>query len=282
VKNIYKEDVNIASVRTSCGCTTASIEKQILKSGEVGTILARYNTDTHYGKKGATITVVVNKPFFAEVQLRVDGYIRRDVVFNPGELEFGQIEMGSPVTKTVKVAYAGRDSWKILSVDSRLPFVSVRPREISRGAGLVNYELDVTVSEEAPAGFHQDSLIVRTTDANMTQVPLPLTLDVSNPISISPSTVNFGELKPGESFEKRFIVKGQGAFRVTGGRCPGFEVTVTGGDRPKNVHAVQVRITPSAEAATTFNGSANLHLTTDLTGDPQLTTVLVGKIILGG
>ncbi len=127
VKNLYKEDIHLASVRASCGCTSPRIEKDLLKTGEVGYVVAKFNTDTFSGKRGATLTVVIDKPFYAEVQLRVDGYIRTDVVFNPGQVEFGQVDQGSPVTKTVKVQYAGRDSWQITKVESRIPSSAYSP-----------------------------------------------------------------------------------------------------------------------------------------------------------
>ena len=39
LKNIYVEDVHIARVRSSCGCTSPIIEKRTLKTHESGTIL---------------------------------------------------------------------------------------------------------------------------------------------------------------------------------------------------------------------------------------------------
>ena len=79
-ENRYKEDVHIASVRSSCGCTTPIIVNDTLKSWEKGIIRAKFNSRTHIGKKKATITVVIDRPFPAEVQLTVAGYIRSDVV----------------------------------------------------------------------------------------------------------------------------------------------------------------------------------------------------------
>ena len=76
--------VHISGVRASCGCTTPSISKDTLKTWETGAIIAKFNTDSFLGKKSATLTVTIDKPFYAEVQLNVAGYIRSDIVFNPG------------------------------------------------------------------------------------------------------------------------------------------------------------------------------------------------------
>ena len=38
--NLYEEDVHVASVRTSCGCTTPTLTKDTLKTHETGSVLA--------------------------------------------------------------------------------------------------------------------------------------------------------------------------------------------------------------------------------------------------
>src|SRR5664280_2188989 len=93
-ENLYLEDVHIAGVRTSCGCTTPSIENALLKTYDKGAILAHFNTDTFLGQRGATLTVTIDKPFYAEMQVHVRGYIRGDVVVEPGSVQVGSIDQG--------------------------------------------------------------------------------------------------------------------------------------------------------------------------------------------
>src|SRR4051794_15950607 len=76
VKNLYRDDLYITGVRTSCGCTTPIVTKDTLKTYEEGEIIAHFNTGTFLGQHGATLTVTIDRPQPAEVQLRVDGYIR--------------------------------------------------------------------------------------------------------------------------------------------------------------------------------------------------------------
>lgn len=40
VKNIYKQDVELVSVRSSCGCTSPSLEHKLIKTGETGYVVA--------------------------------------------------------------------------------------------------------------------------------------------------------------------------------------------------------------------------------------------------
>ena len=51
--NIYLEDVHVAAVRSSCGCTSVHIEKEALKTYEKGAIVATLNTGSFQGQRGA-------------------------------------------------------------------------------------------------------------------------------------------------------------------------------------------------------------------------------------
>src|SRR5215211_2471371 len=100
-KNIYKQEVELLSVRSSCGCTSPTIEKKVLKTGDVGYVTAVFNTRTFTGIHGATLTVEARWKEnggnwrTGETQLRVDGNIRSDVVFNPGAVRFDDIRQGT-------------------------------------------------------------------------------------------------------------------------------------------------------------------------------------------
>ena len=94
LRNKFQEDVHIASIRSSCGCTTPRVSKDLLKTHEEGAIIAKFNTDTFIGQKAATITVVFDQPYYAEVQLKVKGFIRTDITFDPSEVSFGELKPG--------------------------------------------------------------------------------------------------------------------------------------------------------------------------------------------
>src|SRR3974377_528704 len=83
LENLYLEEVHIASVRASCSCTKPEIQTPTLKTYEKGAILAKFNTSAFLGARGATLTVTLDKPFPAEVQLHVRGYIRGDMILSP-------------------------------------------------------------------------------------------------------------------------------------------------------------------------------------------------------
>ena len=239
-KNIYKETVHIAGVRTSCGCTTPSIEQDTLKTYETGTILARYNTHRFTGKRGATITVTIDKPYYAEVRLRVDGYIRSDIVFDPGAITFENIEQGTVSQQQVAVNYAGRTDWKIVDVRSASDYFEVELAEKSRGNGLVSYGLVVTLKENAPAGYLQEQLILVTNDRRSTRVPLHVDGRIKPGISITPEVLLLGDVRHGESVSRKLVVRGRQPFRIVGVHCDDECFTFKTDEKASKRHFVEV------------------------------------------
>ena len=245
VFNNFSSTMHIQSVRASCGCTTPIIENQYIPPGQSGTILARFNTGTFRGKKGATLTVIVTQPFYSEVRLRVDGYIRSDMVFHPGSIEFGKVDQGVAKSLSTRILYAGRDDWKVVDVQSNKPWLQPTVKQTTRGGGRVEYNLAVNVREDAPAGYFQDEIVVITDDRSMPRVPLRVAGQVESPLSISPQAIALGSLKPGQAVERKIVVRGRTPFTISSVKCAGWDVEVDPTPVAKSTHIVTARFTPT-------------------------------------
>ena len=90
LENIYLEDVHISSVRASCGCTSPRIKQPWLKTYEKGAVVAKLDTASFRGRKGATITVTFDQPLYATVQLHVTSYIRATWCLLPATWSWAQ------------------------------------------------------------------------------------------------------------------------------------------------------------------------------------------------
>ena len=266
-KNIYMEDLHIAGVRASCGCTTPWVTKDSLKTYETGEIVAHFNTDRFTGQRGATLTVTIDKPFPAEVQLRVDGYIRTDVVLDPGSVTFGSIDQGKKAKKNVNVAYAGRSDWQIVDIKSSNPNIKAKAVETNRKNGRVDYRLSIAVADDAPAGYLQDQLILVTNDRNYTQVPVAIEGRIVPELTVNPSLVSLGRLQPGETVRKQIIVQGKEPFCITGVECDhsgfDFELPAKANNQPKTVHRLPLTFVAGKQAAKI---SESIRIETDLNG----------------
>lgn len=261
--NPFKETIHIASVRASCGCSTPTITKDTLNTWEKGGIHVRYNTRTFSGSKGATITVVIDKPFYAEVQLNVKGYIRTDVVFNPGVVTFDQVDQGVPVTKQVTVNYAGRSDWQILDVQSANTNFEVELDELRRSSGFVDYRLLVRTKETMPSGFFNDQLVLVTNDSKATQVPLRVEGNVIPGLTVSPASLFLGVVKPGDQVKKTLVVRGKRPFKITKVTCgDGGCFDFSPSDESKEMHLVPVVFTAQEPGKI----AQSIQIETDLPG----------------
>lgn len=237
--------------------------------------MAAFNTRSFDGKRGATLTVVIDKPYYAEVRLRVDGVIRTDVSFEPGQVELGEVDFGQPTEKTVRVNFTGRSNWKITDVRSDNPNFEVELSEPQRANGRVAYDMTVRLKPSAPVGFVTDQLTI-VTDSDGTGLTLPVAGRVVPPVQVSPGLLTLGNVIPGQKVTKQLIVQGKTPFKVTGVKCPDgcFEFKVT--DQAKKLHVIPVTFTAGESPAKI---EQKIEIETDLAGGTKACCVATAVVI---
>jgi hypothetical protein len=249
-ENLYLEDVHIAYAYASCGCTSVRIENPLVKTYDKGRIVAHFNTDTFRGQRGATLTVVLDQPFDAQVQLHVKGYIRGDVVVDPGSVQLGSVDQGTSADKTVTVSYAGRNDWTITGIKSSNPNITAKAFETGRNYGQVSYSLQVHLDKAADAGYLNDQLVLVTNDARASQIPVQVEGRVTAGITVSPTALFMGVVQPGHKVTKQLVVKGKKPFRILGIACddPSFQFDTSKEDDAKELHLIPVTFSAGTDA----------------------------------
>jgi len=243
-KNLYVEDVRVASAVSSCGCTSVSIKdnKRVLKTHETGAIVASINSSTFIGSKGATITVRFDPPFWGEVQLHVRSNVRGDFVLQPGSAAFGVIDQGTAALKTIEASSPGNPNLRIVEVRSSNPHLSAKIIDRGRSWQQAQYQVQVRIDETAPPGYIHDHVMLVTNDYRSGQVPLLVEGQVRPAISISPEALFMGVLKPGERASKNVVIRAKEPFVIKKITAPGegFEFDTSGEQAPKAVHVIPV------------------------------------------
>lgn len=266
-ENLYLEDIHISGIRASCGCTTPWVTKDTLKTYETSEIVAHFNTDRFSGQRGATLTVTIDRPYYAEVQLRVDGYIRTDVVVDPGSIEFGSLDQGQPAEKHANVNYAGRSDWKITGVKTSSPYITAKVTEKGRQNGQVSYGLTVALAPDAPAGYLQDQLILVTNDRNYTHVPVAVEGRIVPELVVNPGLVSMGRMQPGQTVRKQVVVQAKQPFHITSVEWDNghfqADLSADAKSEAKTVHLVPITFVAGAQAGKI---TGKLRIETDLHG----------------
>ena len=74
--NEGKRDLEILSVKTSCGCTTTKLDVKTFRKGKSGTITATFNTRGRKGRQHKTITIITNDPMNPQIVLTIKGVLK--------------------------------------------------------------------------------------------------------------------------------------------------------------------------------------------------------------
>jgi len=260
-RNIYKEELHVVGVRTSCGCTSPEVTVRNLKTHETGEVVAKFNTRTFLGQHGATLTVTFDKPYYAEVQLRVAGNIRGDVTFEPAFVDLGNVDLGKGAERSVRVTHVGSTPWEIKDVRSANANFEVSLSKPTHSSNQSAYDLTVRLKPEAAAGYVNGQLILVTDDPRAAQIPMDVEGRVVAEVTVSPQLLALGTVEPWASVTKNIVVRANRPFCVTGVSCSDGCLTC----EPKTT-AATVHILPVTFAAGSMSGKVErqLKISTDL------------------
>ncbi|MDR1268892.1 MAG: DUF1573 domain-containing protein [Planctomycetaceae bacterium] len=280
LKNPFTEPVHIASVTSSCSCTSPYIldGKEEIQTYEETAIVARFRTDLYEGPKNATLTVVIDKPYRAEFQLNVRGEIRSDISIEPNLVKLDNIKEGEETTRTLNIVYTGSNSsWKIVDFKSNNEHLTGKILEFQPTLGKITAKVQVLLDAETPRGHFIDRLFLVTNDhESRREIPILVQGTVGTVINITPQTVFFGYLKTGEeSSIKSVIIRGTKPFRIKKLLCdnPKVEINYTPQEEspPKIIYKIPIRYTNPAEgegSPTDGKMRAEIKIETDI---PDLT-----------
>ena len=246
ITNLYNEDIQIQSVRTSCACTDVSLTKNLLKSEESCELVAVFNTRNFVGPKQATVTVRFAAPYTGEVQLTVRGNIRGDVMLEPGMIDFGsmstEVLTNKSATKRIQITKFNNSDWRIVDVKSTFQHIGVSLSNPVRYGNQIKYNMDVRVKDSAPAGFVAEELMIVAQERGQRMtIPIKFTGKVATALQISPEVLTFSAGTDGQTISKKVIVKGSKPFKINDVTCSNESFKVKADPtKSKKVHFVSI------------------------------------------
>jgi hypothetical protein len=256
LKNPFTEPIHIASVTSSCSCTSPYIldGKDEILTYEETAIVARFRTDLYEGLKNATLTVFIDRPYRAEFQLNVRGEIRSDISIEPNLVKLDHIKEGEEVTRILNVVYSGPNSaWKIIDFKSNNEHLNGKILEFQPTFGKITAKVQLTLDDKMSRGHFIDRLFLITNDhESRREIPVIVQGTVGTVINITPKTVFLGYLKSGEeSSVKSVIIRGTQPFRIKKLLCdnPKVEINYTPQEDspPKIIYKIPIRYTNPLE-----------------------------------
>src|SRR5262249_34183983 len=200
VTNIYAVPLEFTQVRASCGCVSAAPSARVLQPRESGTVDVTMDGRRFKGAKSVTVYVTVGPTYVSTAELKVSAHSRADVVFNPGQVNFGAVASGQTPSQPVDVEYAGPLDWHVTEVLARgLPF-DVELRELYRQRGRqVGYRVTVTLKPDAPVGPLKREIHLRTNDPASPLIGVLVEANVEAALAVQPSPLPLGPARVGDT-----------------------------------------------------------------------------------
>lgn len=267
VKNTTGQNLQLGSVRVSCGCVTANLTSQNLAPGQSAALYATMDTRRFLGDKLVTIYVQVLSPSFEELSLQVKAYSRSDVQISPDTLNFGRVQRGKPNGGKVTVSFYGNPGWQITQATCPSNYVTPKVTQVKATAAEVAYEIEAELRADIPVGRWFTDITLQTNQESVPRLRVPVSVEVTSVVVAQPTELRWPTAKVGEPAETRVILRAAEPFkivRVEGAQGP---LAVEGvDDEAKAIHVLTFRYT--ATEAGQFQGT--LKVVTDVKDEPEV------------
>jgi Protein of unknown function (DUF1573) len=277
VKNTSAQTVTISNVRVSCGlCTSAAALKGQLKPGEETSVSVRMDSGKFSGVKTVYIYVSFSEPQYDEVRLWIQANSREDINVTPESLAFGHVKHAEAATKAAAITFYGGVSAEITEVQSESNYVQAKVGAARRNGNEVTYELTAKLRLDTPVGKWYTDVWVKTNNPSIPRIRVPLTVEIEPTLTLNTTTVALGEVKLGETAERKLVVRGSQPFKITAikGANDGLEVKDNTSES-REEHVLTVRL----KGGKAGNVNQTIKVVTDIKDEGEVEFRAKGHVV---
>jgi hypothetical protein len=277
--NTTRQEIHIASWQTKCGCTDVRVGARDIPPGTQTVIEAVLDTTRFAGYKPSGLTVFLDRPIAASVDLNLSCFIRTDVMLNPGQVDFGVVNRSTRPKVELSLAYSGGQAdWAVSSMRTISDHIVAELRELGRSpGGQVNYQLTATLKPSAPIGFFKDEITLKTNDPTSPSIPVSVSAVVQSNVTVSPSVINLGTIRIGQTLPKTVLIRSAQPFKLTGIKPSQPDLTAPpAGEQSKALHTVALTFKAPARPGP-YN--AVVEFETDLQDEPPARLSVFANVV---
>jgi hypothetical protein len=227
IVNEGDETLEIKAVRPTCGCTVAEYDREIAP-GKTGYIRAKLETADFSGPISKSILIMTNDPVDPTLTVVIKTVVHPYVEILPRPLvRFNAVQYEPMNQKVTVVAGEEEKDFQVTGVKSSVPYLtaSVRPLtkdELLAGKSARQYEISLTMKDDAPIGPVNAVLEVETNHPKAKTVPIKVFGVMRSLLHVTPSQLQFGSVAAKKQPGRNVI--------FVNNRSGGTKVKVTGAE----------------------------------------------------
>ncbi|MFH1026731.1 MAG: DUF1573 domain-containing protein, partial [Pseudomonadota bacterium] len=159
LRNAGDLSLEIKQVRSSCGCTVASLSRNIIPPGEQAEVTAKLSLRGRQGPQHKSITVECNDPQQPVVTLYLEGTAISELQIQPPQIFLGRITSGVCQTGAVDITSQTASAVTIKKVSTDSTFLNVSQEAVTDGKA---YRILVSTKPPLPLGTFRNNVRVET------------------------------------------------------------------------------------------------------------------------
>lgn len=280
VVNKTDRAVRIVNWQTKCGCTEVKVGSMTVPPGSQTFVEATLDTTKFQGDKSSGLTLQLDQPSAATVELGLRCYIEPALILTPGLVDFGSILRTSKPQVSLLLSYSGAmKDWRVIEMKTISGALTARLEEVGKtSSGGPQYRLTASLDPQALRdGRFKDEIILVTNDPQMARIPVSVTGKVQSTVSASPAVVDLGTLKPGQTAQKTVLLRASTPFQIKQTEVIQGEVTVP----PTSLESKTLHVVNLVFKAPAHPGAAHaiVELKTSVAGEPPVRVTAFTNVV---
>lgn len=208
IENQGEAALKIEHVHTSCGCTAAVVDSDIIQPHQKTDLRVTFDTTGFQGPKVKTVRIYTNDMKVPSILLSLQGTVEADLQLSEPKLLFGEIRKGDTPSREFRVSAAPGADVRISEVLAHGELMDIQAEAQPDGK---SQKVVVKLKSDIPIGAFRDRVIIKTSSKNNPVLNVPVFAKVHGDVSLDPMVVSFGMLEgPLQESAKQYLkVKSQ-------------------------------------------------------------------------
>ena len=173
IKNRGDEPLIIIKIRTSCGCTAATLSAKTIPPGNTGEVKVTFDSTNFAGQITKTIHLDSNDPRNPSTELTMQGKVSEIITVTPRTLNLGVLKAGSKKEEVLTLENRGSTPFVVTAVQSPQAAIVGTVREGKANPGKTAV-IAVTVTAPREGRFFSGYLTILTDSPMKREVVVPV------------------------------------------------------------------------------------------------------------